>query len=82
MMSITKSEAVRRSISRYCLQLRHVTPEISGNELKSMGLSPGPIYREILDAIRDMKLNGKLESRGDELAFVKEKMAIRQQPEK
>jgi tRNA nucleotidyltransferase (CCA-adding enzyme) len=47
-----------------------------------MGLSPGPIYREILDAIRDMKLNGKLESRGDELAFVKEKMAIRQQPEK
>ncbi|MGD8251331.1 MAG: CBS domain-containing protein [Desulfobacterales bacterium] len=82
MMSITKSEAVRRSISRYCLQLRHVTPEISGNELKSLGLSPGPIYREILDAIRDMKLNGKLESRGDELAFVKEKMAIRQQPEK
>ena len=36
-----------------------------------MGLEPGPIYREILQAVLDAKLNGQLKTRDDELNFVK-----------
>ena len=37
-----------------------------------MGIKPGPIYREILQAVLDAKLNGQLKTRNDELNFVKE----------
>jgi tRNA nucleotidyltransferase (CCA-adding enzyme) len=36
-----------------------------------MGLEPGPIYREILEAVLDAKLNGQIKTRNDELDFVK-----------
>ncbi|MFZ7128315.1 MAG: CBS domain-containing protein [Desulfobacterales bacterium] len=72
MMAITREEAVRRSVSRFCLHLRSVVPEITGRDLKDMGIPAGPVYRKILDAVLDEKLNGKLETRDDELAFVRE----------
>jgi tRNA nucleotidyltransferase (CCA-adding enzyme) len=36
-----------------------------------MGLEPGPIYREILEAVLEAKLNGRLKTRTDELSFVR-----------
>jgi tRNA nucleotidyltransferase (CCA-adding enzyme) len=36
-----------------------------------MGLEPGPVYREILQAVLDAKLNGQIKTRSDELDFVK-----------
>ena len=37
-----------------------------------MGLEPGPIYRKVLKAVHDAKLNGELKTRNDELVFVKD----------
>ena len=37
-----------------------------------MGVEPGPIYREILQATLDAKLNGKLKTRKDELEFARD----------
>jgi hypothetical protein len=36
-----------------------------------MGLKPGPIYREILKAAHEAKLNGQLPTEKDEWAFVR-----------
>ena len=36
-----------------------------------MGVAPGPIYREILQAAMDAKLNGKLKTDKDELDFAR-----------
>jgi hypothetical protein len=36
-----------------------------------MGVAPGPIYREILQATLDAKLNGKLKTHRDELDFAR-----------
>ena len=36
-----------------------------------MGLEPGPIYRDVLEAVLDAKLNGLLKTRNDELAFAR-----------
>lgn len=72
MMAATKKERVKKSISHYVTKLRYINTSINGNDLKIMGLEPGPIYGEILEAVLDAKLNGVLKSRDDELNFVRE----------
>ena len=71
MMAATKHETVKRSISNYVTRLRYIDTSVTGKDLKKMGLEPGPIYREILQAVLDAKLNGQLKTRDDELNFVK-----------
>jgi tRNA nucleotidyltransferase (CCA-adding enzyme) len=71
MMAATKHETVKRSISNYVTRLRYIDTSVTGKDLKKMGLEPGPIYREILQAVLDAKLNGQLKTRNDELDFVK-----------
>ena len=71
MMAATKQEKVKRSISNYFTRLRHIDTSIKGKDLKKMGHEPGPVYREILQAVLDAKLNGQIKTRGDELVFVK-----------
>ncbi len=71
MMAATKQKIVKRSISQYFTRLRYVNPTVTGKDLKKMGLAPGPIYREILQAVLEAKLNGTLITRNDELAFVR-----------
>jgi tRNA nucleotidyltransferase (CCA-adding enzyme) len=71
MMAATEHETVKRSISNYVTRLRHVETSVTGRDLKKMGLEPGPIYREILQAVLEAKLNDRLKTRNDELDFVK-----------
>lgn len=47
-------------------ELRSVTPLLDGNELKDMGLPPGPLYAEVLGALRDARLDGKVKTLEDE----------------
>jgi tRNA nucleotidyltransferase (CCA-adding enzyme) len=72
MMAATKHESVKRSISNYFTKLRHIGTSIKGRDLLKMGLEPGPIYRKVLKAVHDAKLNGELKTRNDELVFVKD----------
>ena len=72
MMAATKHENVKRSISNYFTGLREVDISLKGRDLIKMGLKPGPIFREILGAVRDAKINGQLKTRNDELDFVKD----------
>ena len=46
---------------------------ISGEDLARMGLLPGPLFREILHAVEDGQLDGRLTSREQALAFVRSK---------
>jgi tRNA nucleotidyltransferase (CCA-adding enzyme) len=71
MMASTTREEVRKAISHYFTKLRAITTVLKGNDLKKMGLEPGPVYREILDGLLDARLNQKVRTRGEELDFVK-----------
>ncbi len=72
MMAATQRENVKRSISNYFTKLRHIDISIKGKDLIDMGLKPGPVFREILQAVHDAKINGELKTRQDEFAFVKD----------
>ncbi|OQY58949.1 MAG: polya polymerase [Desulfobacteraceae bacterium 4572_88] len=71
MMAVAGRRRVKKAISHHITLLRHVTPSVTGKELRKMGLEPGPIYRDVLEAVLDAKLNGLLKTRNDELAFAR-----------
>ncbi len=71
MMAATRQERVKRAISNYFTTLRQTTPGIAGRDLKEMGLKPGPAYRQILAALLAAKLDGRVKTRKDELAFAR-----------
>jgi poly(A) polymerase len=45
---------------------------VTGDDLKQLGFSPGPVFREILRSVEDAQLDGRLNSRAEALAFVRE----------
>jgi tRNA nucleotidyltransferase (CCA-adding enzyme) len=65
----TDSTGVRDHLRRYWQTYRHVKPALKGDDLKAMGLRPGPIYREILGAVRDAHLNGEISTSDQERAL-------------
>jgi tRNA nucleotidyltransferase (CCA-adding enzyme) len=72
MMAAAKQEAVRKAISHYCVHLRFIRPLLKGRDLKALGLPPGPRYRQILNDLLNARLNGRVETRKDELALARQ----------
>ncbi len=72
MMAVTKHKKVKQSISHFFTKLKYIEPSIRGKDLLKTGIEPGPIYREVLQAVLDAKLNGKLKTQKDELNFVRQ----------
>jgi tRNA nucleotidyltransferase (CCA-adding enzyme) len=70
-MAKTQQEETRRAISHYFRDLKEVRPKLRGRDLKNMGITPGPVYRRILNQILDGRLNGELSSRQEEIDFVR-----------
>ena len=71
MMAKTQKDDVKKTISNYFTHLRYIRPLIKGRDLKKLGLSPGPIYREIITAVHHAKLNGKLKTKENEIEFAR-----------
>jgi len=45
---------------------------VTGDDLKEMGFRPGPLFREMLQAVEDAQLDGRLASRDEALAFIRQ----------
>lgn len=73
MMAKAKKETARKYISLYLTHLRDVKVTITGDDLKKMGIPPGPRYKKILAELLDAKLDGAIKDREEELEFVKRK---------
>ncbi len=71
MMAAAGQQRTKRAIAHYLTRLRFVETSIRGKDLKSMGLKPGPLYREILDAVLEARLNGRVKTRNDEINFAR-----------
>jgi tRNA nucleotidyltransferase (CCA-adding enzyme) len=71
-MAYADDEQRKMQISRYLLELRRTKTILRGNDLKKMGIEPGPAYSEILRELLYEKLRGTLLSREDEERYVKD----------
>ncbi|MDH3394451.1 MAG: prohead protease, partial [Desulfobulbaceae bacterium] len=81
LMSITKRTGLKKAISHYVTQLRHVTIKTTGNNLKKMGYKEGPLYKKILDQLLAAKLDDKIKTASDEIAYVQRHFPISNQIE-
>ncbi len=48
---------------------------LSGNDLKHLGFRPGPPFKQILEAVEEAQLNGKISTHEQAVAFVEEAFA-------
>jgi tRNA nucleotidyltransferase (CCA-adding enzyme) len=71
MMANAYSKRTQKIISRYYTHLRHINISINGNDIKEIGVKPGPIYHKTLKAVLAARLNGQVVSRKEELAFAR-----------
>lgn len=67
------SETMRKWISQYVTRLQYVSIELNGNDLQQLGVAAGPQYKEIFQALLKARLDGKVGSRADEIALVKQR---------
>ncbi len=71
MMAKARQERAKKNISLYLTHLRNVKVIITGDDLKQLGIPPGPRYRKLLAELLDAKLDGLVRNREEEIAFVK-----------
>jgi tRNA nucleotidyltransferase (CCA-adding enzyme) len=73
MMAKAKQEKAKKYISLYLTSLRNVKVELTGDDLKKMGIPPGPRYKKILAEVLDAKLDGLVHSRDEEMEFARKR---------
>jgi tRNA nucleotidyltransferase (CCA-adding enzyme) len=66
---------VEEVITKYATRWRLIEPSISGHDLRAMSVTPGPVYKEILKALRDAWLDGKITSRDEEAQLLETLLA-------
>ncbi len=66
------SPAIRSRMELYLNELRYVKPSINGEDLKRLGLQPGPRMGKMLQALLKAKLDGKVHNREEEESLVRQ----------
>jgi poly(A) polymerase len=61
----------RQKIAELPAEAVQPKPLIGGDDLIALGYPPGPLFKEILDAVEDAQLNGILRSQEDAVRFVR-----------
>jgi len=75
MMAKARKEPAKKFISLYLTHLREVRVSLTGDDLKRMGIPPGPRYKRILAGLLDARLDGRVKSREDEVRCVRQEHA-------
>jgi tRNA nucleotidyltransferase (CCA-adding enzyme) len=68
--SACSDDQLRSIIDTYIKHWQKISPRINGDELRRRGLPPGPIYRQILEELRNAWLDGKVSSNDEEAALL------------
>ncbi len=71
-------EFVRRFLEQTPPEQVRPSRLVTGEDLKELGFSPGPQFREILQAVEDAQLDGRLASRDQALEFIRRNYAAGQ----
>ncbi len=56
----------RQNLQKYLSEWRHVKPKTTGDDLKNLGIQPGPKYQEILSSLRAAWLDKEVSSEHEE----------------
>jgi len=72
LMAGNPNETFRKGLSLYLTRFKGKTLDITGNDLKNMGIRPGPAYGRILRKVKAAMIDGLAVSREDQLRLARE----------
>ncbi len=75
LMARSRKEEIRRHISLFLTQLKNQKSAVSGKDLKSMGLTPGPEYANILRLVHFAMIDGHAPDQEAQLALARRLVA-------
>ncbi len=64
------NENVREAVMNYVVNWQYIALSTDGNDLKELGIPPGPIYRKILKRLKADRLDGKFENEAEEKKYL------------
>ena len=67
---IVASSSVKQLIDTYQQLLRPTATLLNGNDLRSLGITPGPRYRTLLEGLRAAQLDGMISNRDQAIRWV------------
>ena len=65
------SETAAEHIELFLNVLRHVKPALSGGKLEKLGVPRGPKIKEVLQKLREARLDGRISTKAEEQAMVR-----------
>jgi len=65
------SETASEHIELYLSVLRHVKPALSGKDLEKLGVPIGPEIKDVLQKLREARLDGRIGTKGEEEEMVR-----------
>ncbi len=75
LMAVVVRPELRKAIGDFLSAKDRVRPFLRGDDLRALGIRPGPVYRDILNSLLYARLDGHVQSRDDELRFVRRRFA-------
>jgi len=63
---VTEDTRVKEIFDEYISMWRYLKPHISGNDLKDLGIEPGPRYAVLLRQLRNAWLDGEVKTDDEE----------------
>ena len=67
LMAFARRAEVEKSVSMYVTTMRSQQPLLNGDDLKSQGYRPGPIFKTMLESLLLARLDGTVDTRHDEI---------------
>ena len=71
LMTKARSDEVKKLVSLFFTQLQGIRLSINGEDLKAMGLEPGPHFKVLLDRVFRARLDNEALTRDDELRIAR-----------
>lgn len=72
LLSMMDDKQLRERFKRLLMAVKKSKPAINGSYIKSLGYSPGPVFRQVLGAVWRAKLDGEITTEEEEKAFARE----------
>lgn len=76
LMAVARKKEVEKCISLYVTSMRTQQTLLNGDDLKSLGYQPGPLFKTILETLLLARLDGQVETKQDEIELVKHHFAL------
>ncbi|MBU4449819.1 MAG: hypothetical protein KKE35_00810, partial [Actinobacteria bacterium] len=71
-----ESRVHNNNSERYLKKLSNIRLEITGEDLKNLGYRPSKEFKMVLEKLLELKLDGKLKTREDEIVSAKEMLTL------